>query len=264
MTAAAPGPTPVPGAANTLMTRPRRTDPVIYEAAIPFGAGLRHVALADPSAPLPPTRRHKPAPEPAHRPLPEMTAALREALVEEAEQVERGAREEREQLESVLANLTDVARDLRAQQRTRLEEMQRVAVELAVAVASHVLYERLDAGDYPVEALVRRAVKRLEANEAVTVRLHPDDLALLERRLGEGALFALDGDEVRLTADPALGRGDCRAETGDISVVSHLEEHLEEIRRELLRSLPEAEVERRGGVAEERGLRRYPDRRHTA
>jgi flagellar biosynthesis/type III secretory pathway protein FliH len=84
----------------------------------------------------------------------------------------------------------------------------------------------------------------------------------LERRTSEEPLFALDTEELRLVADPALARGDCRAETGDVAVLANLDEHLAEIRRDLLQALPEAEVERRRGG--ERALRRFPERRHTA
>jgi len=165
-------------------------------------------------------------------------------------------------LESVLGQLLDVARDLRSAQRGRLEEMQQVAVELAVAVASHVMYERLGSGEFPIEELVRAAVKRLDPGSAVTVRLHPDDLALLERRTSEEPLFALDTEELRLVADSEMARGDCRAETGDVAVLTKLEEHLDEIKRDLLAALPEAEIERRKGG--ERSLRRFPERRATA
>jgi flagellar biosynthesis/type III secretory pathway protein FliH len=233
---------------------------VIYEAAIPFLVGPVRVTLADPPAPPEPEALVAPPAEPEPAPAVDPAEALRDA---EKARREQAAREERERLESVLGELLDVARDLRAAQRGRLGEMQRVAIELAVAVASHVLYERFDSGDFPIEELVRQAVKRLEPRQAVTVRLNPDDLALLERRTAEEPLFALDTEELRLVGDPSLGRGDCRAETGDVAVMANLEEHMAEIRRDLLRALPEAEVERRQ-PAGERALRRYPERRHTA
>jgi len=229
---------------------------MIYEAAIPFRAGPVHVTLADPSAPL--ELLFRPGPEQAPGPVIDPEQALRDA--EKARQ-EETAQEERERLESVLGQLLDVARDLRAAQRGRLEEMQRVAVELAVAVASHVMYERLESGEFPIEELVRAAVKRLEPRQAVTVRLHPADLTLLERRTADEPLFALDTEDLRLVADPSLSRGDCRADTGDVAVLANLEEHLGEIKRDLLHALPEAEVERRQRAGT---LRRYPERRHTA
>ena len=223
--------------------------------------------MADPSAPLVPVGRPAAPPRPEPEPEPESApppAVAADEAPREAERVraEQAAREQRERLESVLGRLSDVARDLHASQRGRLDEMQRVAVELAVAVASHVLYERLESGTFPIEELVRAAVKRLEPRQAVTVRLHPDDLALLERRTSEEPLFALDTEELRLAADPSLARGDCRAETGDVAVLANLAEHLAEVRRDLLQALPEAEVERR--KRRRAGLRRYPDRRATA
>jgi len=241
----------------TQTDNPVEVNPVIYEAAIPFRVGPPvRVTLADPSAPLEPLRRASAPATPAAAIDPE--EARRKAEQAKAEQQ---AREEQERLDGVLGQLLDVARELRSAQRGRLEEMQQVAVQLAVAVASHVLYERLESGDFPIEELVRAAVKRLEPRQAVTVRLHPEDLALLERRTSEEPLFALDTEEMRLVADPELSRGDCRAETGDVAVLANLEEHLDEIKRDLLQALPEAEVERRKG---DRTLRRYPDRRATA
>jgi flagellar assembly protein FliH len=222
---------------------------MIHEAAIPFLVGPRRVMLADSTAPTEPPRVADP-PAPAVDP---------EEVSRQA-RAEQEAREERERLEMALDALVDAARDIRAGQRGRLEEMQRVAVELSVAIASHVLCARIEAGDFPMENLVRAAVKRLEPRQAVTVYLHPDDLALLERRTAEEPLLAVDGGELRLVGDPALARGSCRAETGDVAVMANLEEHLAEIRRDLLLALPGAEVERR----QDRGLRRFPERRHTA
>lgn len=226
---------------------------MIYEAAVTLRPGLAQITLADPSLPLEPVRRPSPPP-PEPELVPEYVAGPGAALPPP----------EGDSVALLLEQLIDVVQDLKAQQRERLEEMQKVAVEVAVAVASHVLYERIKAGDFAIEELVRRAAKRLESHEAVKVYLHPDDLAALERRTIEGPLLALEGEDVRLIADPGLGRGDCRAETGDVSVVTQLEEYLAEIRRDLLQALPEAQVERRRATPEERGLRRYPDRRHTA
>ena len=57
--------------------------------------------------------------------------------------------------------------------------MQKLAVELAVAIASRLLHDQIQAGDYPVENLVRTVVERLDTPQPVTVFLHPEDLAAL-------------------------------------------------------------------------------------
>lgn len=235
---------------------------MIHESPVLFRRELRGIVTVDPTEPLLIPRRPEPAPLPG--PTPETLSRLRDAIAAEAEQVEQAAREERAGWTRLVAGLTEVARELRAQQRSRLEEMQRVAVELAVAIASHVVCERIESGDYAIEELVRQAVKRMEPREAVTVYLNPDDLTLLERRLGDGPLLSLEGEDVRLLGDASLGRGDVRAESGDVNVVSQMEEHLAELRSGLLRVLPDAEIERRKSISDDRGLRRFPDRRHTA
>jgi flagellar assembly protein FliH len=139
--------------------------------------------------------------------------------------------------------------------------MQRAAVELALAVASRLLYTRIETGDYPIEVMVQQVVERLSAREEVTVALHPADLALLEARLEEEPDLLGEDGRIRLVADTTIPRGDCRAEVGDVSVLSQLDQQLEELRHHLLESLPDAEVERRQA---DRRVRRFPDRRRQA
>jgi flagellar assembly protein FliH len=213
----------------------------VRELVLPVPSQLRDVVLADPSVPL--VR----VPEPPPQPPPDRH------LVEEQEAIQR-----------VLAHLTELAGELQAQQRQRLEEMQQVAVELAVAVASRLVHERIEAGAYAVDALVRQAVEQLQATGPISIYLNPQDLELLEKRLRARSGPVLDAAKVRLLADAALARGDCRADAGESSVEFQIQQQLAEIRRHLLEVLPDATLERRRPLPADRPLRRFPDRRHTA
>src|SRR5262249_18548239 len=154
-----------------------------------------------------------------------VAAPLPAALAEPGEpSAERYRKEDRETVQRVVTKLTEAARTLQVQQEQQLEEMQRVAVELAVAISSRVPHERIEAGDLAVEALVRQVVQRLDPKQPVTVYLHPEDLSLLEKRLTDGQPLIPESTELRLSADATLSRGDCRAEAGDLSVLAHLEE----------------------------------------
>jgi flagellar biosynthesis/type III secretory pathway protein FliH len=157
-----------------------------------------------------------------------------------AEEARRAA-QEREEIERVLQNLLSAAGSLRARQDEHLEELQHLAVELAVAIASRLLHEQIEAGEYPVEKLVQQVVERLQTPQPVTVYLHPEDLALLRRRLGGGEAIFPHHAAVQLSADESLARGDVRAEAGDISVTADLQEQLTDIRRNLRETLPIAE-----------------------
>src|SRR5262249_32110688 len=133
------------------------------------------------------------------------------------------------------------ARRLHAEHRARLDEMEKAAVELAVAIARKLLFDRLDAGAYPVEALARAVIARLPPRRPVRLRLHPDDKALLEKRLGGDPLIA-DNPEVEVVADAALAPGDCRADAGEVRVAAGLAPHLAEIHRVLLENVGHAEA----------------------
>lgn len=209
--------------------------------------------MVDPSLPLLPQLPQfsgSPASLPAR---PEMLPEVREGPAEE----------ERRAVEEVLDGLEELGDNLQAQQRQRLDEMQQVAVELAVTIASHLLQQRIETDDYPVEKLVRHVAGQLEPKHAVTVFLHPQDIALLESNLGrDGQALFDDGRSVRIVADAGRSRGECRAETGDISMLANLHDQLADIRNLLLLNLADAELERR--KPGDQNLRRFPDRRQIA
>jgi hypothetical protein len=223
---------------------------VVFEATIPVGKRLLGIAVGDgpileiapPATAATPVAAPIPEPEPPRGPSGEDIAFM----------------------ERLLANFEELTNDLRAQQRQRLVEMQRVAIEVAVAVASRLVHQRLEAGDFSVDGLVRQVAERLEAKDALTIHLHPADLSLLEKQAGDCRRLLPGDGNLKLIADASLNRGDCRAETGDMSLVLKVDQQLDEMRKHLLDILPDAEIEQRRAQAGDRQLRRFPDRRHIA
>lgn len=144
---------------------------------------------------------------------------------------------ERESVEAILSRLEQVAEELRAQQREQLLELQRDAIKLAIAIASHLIHEQILLDEHGVEALVQKTVSKLESRDPVTVWLHPDDLRQLQQRLGDRPLLPLHSPALRLESDPAQKRGDCRAAAGEVSVQWLLADQIAEIREHLLVSV---------------------------
>ena len=174
-------------------------------------------------------------------------------------------REERQAIEQTLAQVRQSVEQLGARYDAMAAEMRQAAVELAIAVAGRVVFDKLQAGDFPIEEMVRQAAARLPAAPAVTVYLHPEDLAVLQRRLAseedketrrhgdkekESTPFfslspclrvSLSGkSEPCFESDPALRRGSCRTEAGEIHVLADLATQLAELRRQLLWSASHA------------------------
>jgi flagellar biosynthesis/type III secretory pathway protein FliH len=153
-----------------------------------------------------------------------------------AAEEERQRQQEREQFAQLISALRLAVAELQRQQQQRLHEWQRAAIELALTMASRLLYERLQSGEFPIDARVREMVAQLENEPVIAIRLHPQDLKLLEQRLKEQSLWP-EGEQPRFIADPTLARGECRVEGRETILLSNVVQQLEEIRDELLRSL---------------------------
>jgi flagellar biosynthesis/type III secretory pathway protein FliH len=88
---------------------------------------------------------------------------------------------------------------------------------LSVGIAWHLAEREFAADPAQLQQLVARALVLAPLAGPVTLRLHPDDLAALQRF--PGVLEAVPTTvELRWTADPAVGRGGCLLE-GPASVV---------------------------------------------
>lgn len=141
--------------------------------------------------------------------------------------------QERTAFENVLAGLHKAAAQIDATYDSMLSEMRQAAVELAIAVAGRLLHDKVDAGDFPLEKVIREVVDRLPTRRKVIVSLHPDDLSLLRQRRGEKALEA-ESPVLEFRADARLTRGACKAEAGGVTVLSDLKAQLALLRQELL------------------------------
>ena len=110
--------------------------------------------------------------------------------------------------------VAELARAFERETRLVADALEEALAELAREMAGHALRRRLDGDAALLIELAREGLEALaEATSAAgpaTVRLHPDDAALLEAAGGAGEL----GPDVRIVADPALGRADCRLERG--------------------------------------------------
>jgi len=177
---------------------------------------------------------------------------------------ERIAEQELSQARQILERIAEAIDELEARRSNSLEEMQRAAVELAVAVGEHLARAALEKDEYAVEDLVSEAIEKLGPGGPIRVHLHPDDLALLSRRLSARPEWCGNDPRVELVSDPSLDRGDCVAECGETIMASKLDLRIEELRQTLLGALPHAQIERRRTEEADKKLRRFPERRQTA
>ena len=192
--------------------------PRTHEHSVSFSAPLRRSVVAEPLDALPPLPRlASPAPAPG------LSADVQEKADLRA-------------FETVLASLQTAAAQCETRLESLLGEMRQAAVELAIAVAGRLLMDKVEAGAFPLEPLVRRVVERLPARATVVVHMHPEDLTLLQTRLGDRVLL-LGGPDIQFHGDSALTRGGCRAVAGGVSILSDLNHQLANLRENLLENI---------------------------
>ncbi len=209
------------------MDRAAQQRGTVWTRSIPFADRMTNAVLAAADAPLPPFRR--PAPPP---PSPELPAEVSEV------DLGKEFRADRARINAVLDQLRSAAVDLRTQQGEKLDDLRNAAVELALTIATRLFHREVTADDYPIEEIAREMAAQMTDETPIRVRLNPEDLALLNRRLdGEPLLTTADP---RLVADPALARGSVAVEGHSQLLVADPVRTLEEIRDELLRSLAHA------------------------
>lgn len=137
-----------------------------------------------------------------------------------------------EAVERALQALGDAAAALQAQRQVWAQAIEPLAVELALAVAARFLQVKVTAGEFPWRALIHQALDRLEASQPVTVSLHPDDLAAIQKQLAEEDTMSR-GPELRIVADETLGRGCFKVQAQERLVGFDLDSRLEALRQQL-------------------------------
>ena len=219
----------------------RGSHPGSHEFRVRFSRRLRSARIvsaaemAPPPAPVPvppPPAAVSPPPAPPAPPTPPPSGFVQSEAAKEL-------REDRERIDAVLGAMKSAADTLRADRADRLREWQHAAIELALTIATRVLHERIESDSFAIDDKLRDMIDQIGDDAAVTVRLNPADLALLNARLGGRPLVPYRGDP-RFVADANLGRGDCQVEGRESMLLSDVTRELAEIRDELLRSLKNA------------------------
>lgn len=226
---------------------PTGFDRVPFECRLRFHRPLKGVEVVPADSvttaprPLPPAAPPKPDPAPAPVPPPAPAATPAPAPAVDFSQTElaRELAADRDRIEAVLAEVRGDVASLRKERAAKIEDLQRVAIELALTIASRLLHERVSTGDMAMDAKVRDMIAQLGEDVVVSVRLNPDDLELLKTRLA-GKPLSADRDDPRYIPDATLNRGACQVDGRDSMLLSDVARELQDIRDDLLGSLNNA------------------------
>lgn len=159
-----------------------------------------------------------------------------------------------------LLRIAEEIEELQGRQRNSLQELQELAIEIAVDVAQRVTRTCIDRNGFGIDRLVQEVVDTLNPQETLSIQMHPDDIAGLSDAVKE---HGIDGTKILFRPNAAIHRGECRAETATLCLTNNIYTHLAQIRTKLLQNLENAQTERRQIADASPLLQRFPDRRAT-
>jgi flagellar biosynthesis/type III secretory pathway protein FliH len=127
-------------------------------------------------------------------------------------------------LRNVIAKLSDLC------DKTLANHEEEVA-GLAVEIARKILVQKVETGDYEIEAIVKEALKNAPPRQELVVHLNPQDLVHLQKAQEDGSVETFGG--IKFVPDQSIGRAECRIESPKGIIESFIDEHLERIRKAL-------------------------------
>ncbi len=149
--------------------------------------------------------------------------------------LEAGAAEARSELALALALVQRAAAASKATHDALLRGAEREAVELVIDAARQVIGDAVERDPALVVSVVRRALERAGALNVVRIRLHPQDVEVVQAALRESRGPAVAFEVI---ADGIVTVGGCIVDTEAGRIDARLDVQLEQIAQALLQATP--------------------------
>jgi flagellar biosynthesis/type III secretory pathway protein FliH len=117
-----------------------------------------------------------------------------------------------EQVARIAQALGEATQAVQTHEQRWLGNVEENLAAIAVTVARHLIHRELTADASVVTSLVTRALKQFPLERTISVRLHPDDHAIVQEALEASTLTVPTSHEVHWHADPHIVRGGCLVE----------------------------------------------------
>jgi flagellar assembly protein FliH len=169
-----------------------------------------------------------------HSPAQDWSEHLRER---EQAAYQRGRREGEDSLREQLISqrnemggvLNGVIESLRSTVPRLIQETESALIQLALESAQKIV-AGLPVNAKMVDAVVREGLRQVEDTAEVTIQLHPDDLALLQKHKSEILSGAPGSGPLRFVGSPEVTRGGCLIQTRFGVIDARRETKLDQLR----------------------------------
>jgi flagellar assembly protein FliH len=217
-----------------MSSRARRVTAALRAERFDWGAGQEPDDTL-PQMPPPVVEAQLPADAPADVTPAEHQARLagleREAFAKGYAQGERAGLEAgAKRTEAMLRRIAQTLEELGRLRKAIIRDTERQMVQLALALARRLVHREVSMDPTLVAAMAHVALERLGDAAPATIKLHPDDFAVISGQRGT----AWEGAQVTILPDPAVTRGGCVVESDFGTVDGQIDAQFEQMSRALL------------------------------
>jgi flagellar assembly protein FliH len=181
-----------------------------------------------------------PLPRDAHQQILARAASEGERILDRAraqgyaEGHEKGLKDGLAETTAAAQTLGEALREVHELRRREAEEMERDAVELALALAGKILVGALQVEPERILEIVRGALRRVSERRRITVLVDPADIDLVSGALAELQVQAGGIELCDVQADRRVGRGGAIVRTAEGEIDATVETQLERARELML------------------------------
>lgn len=143
-------------------------------------------------------------------------------------------------LANVFRSLRDAAEGIRDLRDKVMRESEDELLDLVMTVSRKVILREVRTDRSILESMIRSAVAGLSERDRITVRLNPDDYAMVINGHGEYLRQELESGQMGFKADAAVLPGECQIDADMGTLDASIDAQLEEIHRCLLEERSQA------------------------
>jgi len=143
------------------------------------------------------------------------------------------------QVEATQQLLARLLEELQSIRPTLMKNAEKEILQLALAVARHILRQEIRQNPERLLGSIRAAIQKLGQIETLVIHLHPQDLERLRKERNQVVEWIGKAQGLRMEADATLQPGECIVESNDHIVDLRIDSQLSVIEDTLLNTEPE-------------------------
>ena len=184
-----------------------------------------------------------PAPSETADPQMQLASLERDAFAKGYAQGERaGTEAAATRGDAMLRRMAQTLAELAALRADVIRRTERQMVQLVLAIAERVVKREITLDRGLLVGMARAALDRLGERASATIRLHPDDHAVISRN------NPIENDQIRIIADPVVSRGGCLVQSDFGFMDASADSQFRELARALLADAESPDADSTHGI----------------